>query len=177
VNLTNKPQVEFDENAVLNFNVYLNAPGFYDNSNLRQFYTRSKILKFSNTTGNKRAGQLSLSNKIPAYKTSETYKPGMLALNAGNQAFEAIKGSSPPVQQDTAQAQYWSPVTDNIPFVNQADLSDNTSHDTCFALISISLQKNLPNDFGLLRKSAQKTKDNTILGKDYIIHFKDKGSE
>jgi len=172
VNVVNKPLVNFDENVTLKFRIILNSSRFFDNSNLRRYYTKPKILSFGNESGNKLNLLLSLSNKIQAYKTSETYRTGMLTVNAGNLTFEAIKDHDPVHPQNTTKNQYWKHVADQVQFVNQADLIINTTDENCFALVSISFKKNLTNQFSLLKKSNVAAEDNTILGKDYIIHFK-----
>lgn len=174
VNVVNKPLVIFDENVTLKFRIILNSSMFFDTSNLRRYYSNPKILHFGNETGNKLNSLLSLSNKIPAYKTSETYRTGMLTQNAGNLTFEAIKDSDPAHPQNTAKTQFWKHITNQVQFVNQADLVNNTSGEKCFALISVSFKKNLSNQFSLLKKSSVVAEDNTILGKDYLIHFKNK---
>ncbi len=170
--IENKPLVSFDENVTLNFRVFLNSQRFFDNSNLRFYYARPAILRFGNDSGNKQNALLSLSNKIPSYKTSDTYITGMLTVNGGNLSFEAIKESDPAHPQNTTKIQYWKHVTDSVQYVNQSDLVNNTEDKKCFALISISFKKNLTNQFSLLRKSNVAANDNTILGKDYLIHFK-----
>ena len=172
VNVVNKPLVIFDENVTLTFRIILNSSRFFDNSNLRRYYAKPNILRFGNDSGNKLSALLSLSNKIPVYKTTETYKSGMLAVNAGSLTFEAIKDSDPAHVQNTTKAQFWQHVTDNVQYVNQADMIENKADEKCFALVSVSFKKNLANQFSLLKKSAVAADDNTILGKDYLIHFK-----
>jgi hypothetical protein len=172
VNVVNKPLVSFNENVVLNFRIVINSSRFFNNSNLRRYYSTNKILRFGNDSGNKRDALLSLSNKIPAYKSSEVYKPGMLTTNTSNLSFEAIKESDPAHPQNTTKTQFWIHISDNIQFVNQADLVNNSADEKCFALISVSFKKNLANQFSLLRKSNVVAEDNTILGKEYLIHFK-----
>ena len=171
VNVVNKPLVIFDENVTLAFRIILNSSRFFDSSNLRRYYSKPTILRFGNDSGNKLSALLSLSNKIPVYKTTETYKTGMLAVNAGSLTFEAIKDSGPASVQNTTKTQFWKHVTDSVQFANQGDLMDNKKDEKCFALISISFKKNLTNQFSLLKKSNA-ADDNTILGKDYLIHFK-----
>lgn len=170
--IVNKPLVGFGENVTLVFRVFLNSSRFFDNSNLRCYYSKPNILNFSNNSGNKINALLSLSVKIPAYKNSETYKPGMLAVNNGGLSFEALKDSDTAHPQNTTKTQYWKHVTDSVQYVNQGDLEKNEDDEKCFALISISFKKNLTNQFSLLKKSNVVADDNTILGKDYIIHFK-----
>lgn len=170
--VVNKPLVIFNETDTLTFRITVNASRFYDRSNLRLYYSKPGILHFGNDSGNKQDALLSLSAKIPLYKNTQTYKPGMLVTNAGNLTFEAIKESSPANPQNTTKAQYWKHVTDQVQFVNQADIIQNTTDENCFALVSIVFKKNLPNQFSLLRKSAVAADDNTILGKEYIIRFK-----
>ncbi len=170
--IVNKPLVGFDENVTLTFRVFLNSQRFYDTSNLRRYYSKPGILNFSNNSGNKLNALLSLSVKIPAYKNTETYKTGMLAVNNGGLSFEALKDSDSAHPQNTTKNQFWKHVTDSVQYVNQGDLVNNTSDEKCFALISISFKKNLSNQFSLLKKSNVAADDNTILGKDYIIHFK-----
>ncbi len=174
VNIINKPLVGFNENDMLTFRIMVNSARFFDSSNLRLYYSNPGILRFGNDSGNKKDALLSLSAKIPAYKNSETYKPGMLVTNTGNLTFEAIKESSPGNPQNTTKTQYWKHVTDQVQFVNQSDVVRNTAGENCFALVSISFQKNLANQFSLLRKSAVAADDNTILGKEYLIRFKQK---
>lgn len=172
VNVTNKPLVTFDENTVLTFKIFINSARFLNNSNLRRFDTKDKILKFGNDSGNKRDALLSLSHKIPAYKTSDTYNMGMLVTNPGNLSFEAIKDSDPAHPQNTTKIQFWRHITDFVQYVNQADLVNDTNGEKCFGLIKISFKKNLANDFSLLKKSNVAAQNNLILGKEYIIHFK-----
>ncbi len=172
VAVTNKPLVTFDENTVLTFKIFINSARFLNNSNLRRFDTKDKILKLGNDSGNKRDALLSLSQKIPAYKTSDTYTTGMLVTNAGNLSFEAIKDSDPAHPQNTTKIQFWSHITDFVQYVNQADLVTDTKDEKCFGLISISFKKNLTNDFSLLKKSNVAAQNNLILGKEYLIHFK-----
>lgn len=172
VNVVNKPQVIFNENVTLTLRLNLVSTRFFDNSNLRRYYASPKILRFGNDSGNKLDALLSLSQKIPSYKNTETYKTGMLVSNASNLTFEAIKESAPPQSQNTTKTQFWKHITDNVPFVSQADLLTNINEEKCFALILISFKKNLPNQFSLLKKSNVAADDNTILGKEYIIHFK-----
>jgi hypothetical protein len=172
VNVVNKPLVSFDENVRLKFRIILNSSRFFDNSNLRRYYSKPEILSFGNDSGNKFNLLLSLSNKIPAYKASETYRTGMLTVNAGNLTFEAIKDSDPVHPQNTSKNQFWKHVPDQVQFVSQADLINNTTDEKCFALVSVSFKKNLTNQFSLLKKSNVAAEDNTILGKDYLIHFK-----
>jgi hypothetical protein len=172
VNVVNKPLVSFDENVTLKFRIILNSSSFFDNTNLRRYYSKPNILHFGNDSSNKLNLLLSLSNKIPAYKTSETYRTGMLTVNAGNLTFEAIKDSDPAHPQNTTKNQFWKHVVDQVQFVNQADLIVNTTDEKCFALITVSFKKNLTNQFSLLKKSNVAAEDNTILGKDYLIHFK-----
>ena len=172
VNVVNKPLVIFNENVTLTFRIMLNSSRFFDNSNLRRYCANPNILRFGNDSGNKLSTLLSLSNKIPNYKNSETYKTGMLAVNAGNLTFEAIKNSDPAQPQNTTKTQFWKHVTDNVQYVNQADLKNNTTDENCFALVSVSFKKNLTNQFSLLKKSNVVADDNTILGKDYLVHFK-----
>lgn len=172
VNVVNKPLINFDEKTILNFRIYIQSPQFVNTSNLRRYYSKDKYLRFGNDSGNKRDEILSLSHKIPAYKTSEIYKPGMLVTNSGDQSFEAIKESDPVHPQNTTKIQFWSHITDFVQYANQSDLINDTTEEKCFALISISFKKNLTNKFSLLKKSAVVAEDNTILGKDYIIHFK-----
>ena len=170
----NKPLVNFDENVTLTFRIILNSKRFFDNSNLRMYYSTPKILRLGNDSGNKLDALLSLSTKIPSYKNSNVYKPGMLVTNAGNLSFEALKDSDPANPQNTTKIQYWRHVTDTVQYVTQADLIENKTGEKCFALISISFKKNLTNQFSLLKKSIVVADDNTILGKDYIIRFKNK---
>jgi hypothetical protein len=170
--VTNKPLVTFDENTVLTFKIFINSARFLNNSNLRRFDTKDKILKLGNDSGNKRDALLSLSQKIPTYKTSDTYSTGMLVTNAGNLSFEAIKDSDPAHPQNTTKIQFWSHITDFVQYVNQADLVTDTKDEKCFGLISISFKKNLKNDFSLLKKSNVAAQNNLILGKEYLIHFK-----
>ncbi len=172
VTVVNKPQVNFDENTVLNFRIFINSSRFINSSNLRRFDSKDKILKFGNDSGNKKDALLSLSRKIPAYNTAETYKIGMLATNASNQSFEAINESDPAHPQNTTKIQFWRHITDFVQYVNQADLANDTCEEKCFGLISISFKKNLTNDFSLLKKSNAVAQNNLILGKEYIIHFK-----
>ena len=174
VNVINKPLVGFNENHSLTFRIVIHASRFFDSSNLRLYYSNPGILRFGNESGNKKDALLSLSAKIPAYKNTETYKPGMLVTNTRNLAFEAIRDSSPANPQNTTKTQYWKHVTDQVQYVNQADVVRNTAGENCFALISISFRKNLANQFSLLRKSAVAADDNTILGKEYLIRFKQK---
>jgi TPP-dependent 2-oxoacid decarboxylase len=96
----------------------------------------------------------------------------MLATSAANQSFEAIKDSDPAHPQNTTKIQFWSHITDFVQYVNQADLVNDTTGEKCFGLIKISFKKNLTNDFSLLKKSNVAAQDNLILGKEYIIHFK-----
>ena len=170
--IENKPLVNFDENTVLNLRISLNSSRFLNNSNLRRFHSKDKILKLGNESGNKRDSLLSLSCKIPAYETAETYKIGMLVTNASGQSFEAIKDSNPVHPQNTTKIQFWSHVTDFDQYVNQADLINDTTNEKCFGLISISFNKNLSNEFSLLKKSNLVAQNNLILGKEYIIYFK-----
>lgn len=172
VTITNKPLVTFDENTVFTFKIFINSARFLNNSNLRRFAANDKILKFGNDSGNKRDMLLYLSQKIPAYKTSDTYRTGMLVTNPGNLSFEAIKDSDPTHPQNTTKIQFWSHITDFVQYVNQADLVNDTIGEKCFGLISISFKKNLANDFSLLKKSSTATQNNLILSKEYIIHFK-----
>jgi len=172
VNVVNKPLVTFDENAILTFKIFINSARFLNSSNLRRFDTKDKILKFGNDSGNKRDALLSLSQKIPAYKTSDTYKTGMLVTNPGNLSFEAIKESDPAHPQNTTKIQFWSHITDFVQYVNQADLVNDINGEKCFGLIKISFKKNLTNDFSLLKKSSTAAQNNLILGKEYIIHIK-----
>jgi len=172
VNVVNKPLVIFNENVTLTFRIILNSSRFFDNSDLRRYYANPNILHFGNDSGNKLNALLSLSNKIPVYKTSGTYKTGMLAMNAGSQTFEAIQDNDPAHVQNTTKTQFWKHVTDNVQYVNQADLNNNTTNEKCFALVSVSFKKNLANQFSLLKKSNVVADDNTILGKDYLVHFK-----
>jgi hypothetical protein len=168
----NKPLVTFDENTFLTFKIFINSARFLNSSNLRRFDSNDKILKFSNDSGNKRDALLSLSKKIPAYKTAETYKTGMIVTNASNLSFEAIKDSDPAHPQNTTKIQFWSHITDFVQYVNQSDLANDTSGEKCFGLIKISFKKNLTNDFSLLKKSNVAAQSNLILSKEYIIHFK-----
>jgi hypothetical protein len=172
VSVTNKPLVAFEENTVLTFKIFINSARFLNNSNLRRFDSKDKTLKFGNDSGNKRDALLSLSQKIPAYKTSDTYNTGMLVTNTGNLSFEAIKDSDPAHPQNTTKTQFWSHITDFVQFVNQADLANDATGEKCFGLISISFKKNLTNDFSLLKKSNVAAQNNLILGKEYLIHFK-----
>jgi hypothetical protein len=172
VNIVNKPLVNFDENTILTFKIFIHSARFLNNSNLRRFDTKDKILKFGNDSGNKRDALLSLSKKIPAYKTAETYKTGMLVTNPGNLSFEAIKDSDPAHPQNTTKIQFWRHITDFVQYVNQADLVNDTNGEKCFGLIQISFKKNLTNDFSLLKKSSTVAQNNLILGKEYLIHFK-----
>jgi len=172
VNVVNKPLVTFNENITLTFRIILNSSRFFDSSNLRRYYSKPKMLRFGNDSGNKFNLLQALSKKIPVYKTSETYKTGMLTVNAGSLTFEAIQDSDPAHVQNTTKTQFWKHVTDNVQFVSQADLINNTTDEKCFALVMISFKKNLSNQFSLLRKSNAVADDNTIPGKDYIIHFK-----
>jgi hypothetical protein len=172
VNIVNKPLISFDENTILTFKILINSARFLNNSNLRRFDTKDKILKFGNDSGNKQNAFLALSQKIPVYKTADTYLTGMLATNAANQSFEAIKDSDPAHPQNTTKIQFWSHITDFVQYVNQADLVNDTTDEKCFGLIKISFKKNLTNDFSLLKKSNVAAQNNLILGKEYIIHFK-----
>ena len=172
VNVINKPLVTFNENTILTFKIFINSARFLNNSNLRRFDTKDKILKFGNDSGNKRNALLSLSQKIPAYKTSDTYSTGMLVTNPGNLSFEAIKDSDAAHPQNTTKIQFWSHITDFVQYVNQADLVSDTNGEKCFGLIRISFKKSLTNDFSLLKKSTIAAQNNLILGKEYIIHFK-----
>lgn len=174
VNIINKPLVGLSENDTLTFRITILSSRFFDSSNLCLYYTNPGILRFGNDSGNKKDALLSLSSKIPAYKTTETYKPGMLVTNTGNLTFEATRESSPANPQNTTKTQYWKHVTDQVQFVNQADIVANASGENCFALILISFKKNLSNQFSLLRKSAVAAEDNTIPGKEYLIRFKKK---
>jgi hypothetical protein len=172
VNVVNKPLVIFNENVTLTFRIILNSSRFFDNSNLRMYYANPNILRFGNDSGNKLSTLFSLSNIIPVYKTSGSYKIGMLAMNAGSETFEAIQDSDPAHVQNTTKTQFWKHVTDNVQYVNQADLNNNTTDEKCFALVSVSFKKNLTNQFSLLNTSNVVADDNTILGKDYLVHFK-----
>jgi hypothetical protein len=171
-NIVNKPLVSFNENGTLNLRITINASRFFDNSNLRRYYSNTMILRFGNDSGNKVDELLSLSVKIPAYKTSGFYQPGMLTTSTSNLSFEALKDSDPSHPQNTSKTGYWKHVTDFVQYVNQADLINNPTDEKVFALIVVSFRKDLANQFGLLRKSMVDDEDNTILGKDYIIHFK-----
>ena len=170
--IVNKPLVDFNENVTLTFRVFLNSSRFFKNSNFRRYYSKPNILHFGNDSGNKLNALLSLSVKIPVYKNTEIYKTGMLAVNNGGLSFETLQDSDNAHPQNTTKTQYWKHVTDFVQYVNQGDLVENTDDEKCFALISISFKKNLTNQFSLLKKSTVAANDNTILGKEYIIHFK-----
>lgn len=172
VTIENKPMINLNEDATLTFRIIMNSSRFFDNSNLRGYYSNIKILRFGNNSGNKLNEFLSLSNKIPPYKTSEVYKPGMMTINTGGLSFEALKESNPDHPQNTTKTQFWKHVTDSVQYVNQADLVNNLTDEKCFALVSVSFKKNLSNEFSLLKKSNVAEEDNTIPGKDYLIHFK-----
>jgi hypothetical protein len=171
-NVINKPLVTFDEGTTLDFLVSINAQRFLDRSNLRRYFSDRKILHFGNDSGNKLDALLSLSAKIPPWKTSEIYKTGMLTANSTDQTFEAIRESDPSHPQNTTKILYWSHVTDHVQYVNQADLEDDSAERRCFAVISVSFKKNLPAKFSLLKKSSVAAEDNTILNKEYLVHFK-----
>ena len=176
VNVVNKPLIPFNENTVLTFKIFLASARFLNTSNLRRFDSKDKILSFGNDSGNKRGALLSLSQKIPAYKTSDTFKTGMLVTNAGNLSFEALRDSDPSQPQNTTKTQYWTRITDFVQYVNQADLVNDTDDQQCFGVIRISFKKNLANDFSLLRKSNVAAQNDLILGKEYLIHFKTNAS-
>ncbi len=176
VNIINKPLVKFNENETLTFRIVLNSARFFDNSNLRLYYSGVNILRFGNDSGNKRNALLSLSNKIPAYNPAEVYRPGMFSVNAGNHLFEAIRDNDPADPRDTTDIRYWKPITNFVQYVSQADLSTIAHDKKTFALISISFRKNLTGQFSLLQKSNDADRNNTILHKEYLIHFKNRSA-
>lgn len=168
--ILNKPLVDFDESKSMVFNLIINSGRFSDTSNIRSFYPGNSILAFGNDSGNKQNSVLSLTKRLPAYKTSDSYLPGMLVTNASNQTFLALKESGPTNPKNTTNLQYWRPI-DQAPYVSQSDLSTITGKPIPFATITVSFRKNLPNDFGLLKKSTSAAQNNLILGKDYVLHF------
>jgi hypothetical protein len=168
----NKPLVRFDENSVLNFRINLKYSGFFDHSNLRRLDKNGKIFRFGNDSGNELNNLLFLSHEIPAYSSANDYKIGMLVTNVANNSFEAIRESSSADPHNTTENQFWQDITDFVQYVNQDDLVLDTEEDKSFASIKISFDKDLPNSFSLLEKSDDDEIDNTILGRDYLIHFK-----
>jgi hypothetical protein len=95
--ILNKPLVDFDESRSMVFNLIINSGRFTDTSNIRSFYPGNSILAFGNDSGNKQNSVLSLTKRLPAYKSSDTYLPGMLVTNASGQAFLALKEVVHPV--------------------------------------------------------------------------------
>jgi hypothetical protein len=172
VTTENKPLINFDENSNLNFRLTINSGHFIDNSNLRLFETKKKIFTFSNNSGNKQNMQFFLSKNIPLYNAAENYITGMLVVDGADNLFEAIRESKATDAHDTTENQFWKDVTDFIQYVSQRDLVSDSENEKCFAKITISFQKNLANDFSLLKKSINPIEDNSIKGKDYLIHFK-----
>ncbi len=168
----NKPLIHFDENTVLNFKMTLKSPEFFNHTNLRRFETHNKIFSFGNDSGNKHNSLFFLSKKIPAYNAANDYLIGMLVTDAVDHTFEAIKESSAVDPHGTAESDFWSDITDFVQYVNQEDLVADTNGDKSFGVLKISFNKELQNDFSLLLKSNDPGLDNTILGKDYVIHFK-----
>lgn len=168
----NKPLVTFDENSVLNFRLNIKSPGFLDNSNIRRLDRTNKIYRFGNDSGNKHNSLFFLSKEIPAYNAGDDYKIGMLVTDAVEHTFEAIKESNTGDPHNTTESDYWLDITDFVQYVNQADLTPDADEDKSFGAIKISFDKDLPNEFSLLEKSGNAEEDNTILGKDYLIHFK-----
>lgn len=172
VTAVNKPLINFDENAHLSYRITINSDHFINNSNLRLFNSKNKIFTFSNNSGNKQNTLFYLSKNIPLYNAAENYQAGMLVVDSADNLFEAIKESKATDAHDTTENQFWKDVTDFIQYVSQRDLVSDSENERCFAKITISFQKNLVNDFSLLKKSIDPVEDNTIKGKDYIIHFK-----
>lgn len=172
IEVINKPLVAFNEKATLRFSILLNSARFFDRSNLRFYYTGPGILSFGNDSGNKRNALLSLSAKIPAYDPSAVYRRGMFTINAGNQLFEAIQDNDSTDPKNTSNHQYWKHLAAYVQYVNQADIHHIDNGHRPFALVSISFRKNLTNKFSLLQKSNDPGVNNTILHKEYLIHFK-----
>jgi len=176
VDVINKPLVKLNVNDTLTFRIVLNSARFFDNSNLRLYYSGVNILRFGNDSGNKRNALLSLSNKIPAYDPAEVYRPGMFVVTSGNRLFEAIRDNDPADPRNTTDTRYWKSITSFVQYVSQADLSTIEHDEKSFALISISFRKNLTGQFSLLQKSNDADLNNTILHKEYLIHFKNRSS-
>jgi hypothetical protein len=168
----NKPLVRFDENSVLNLRINLKYSGFFDHSNLRRLDKNGKIFRFGNSSGTELNNLLYLSHEIPAYSSANDYQVGMLVINATNNSFEAIQESSSADPHNTTENQFWQDITDFVKYVNQHDLVVDSDADKSFGAIKISFDKDLPNSFSLLEKSDDDEIDNTILGRDYLIHFK-----
>jgi hypothetical protein len=168
----NKPLVTFNENTILNFRINLKYSGFFDHSNLRRLDKNGKIFRFGNNSGNEINNLFYLSHEIPEYDAAIDYKIGMLVIDGANHSFEAIQESNPSDPHNTTENQFWQDITDFVQYVNQEDLVIDSQEDKSFAAIKISFDKDLPNSFSLLEKSDDDELDNTILGKDYLIHFK-----
>jgi len=170
--IENKPLVTFNESTILNFRINLKYSGFFDHSNLRRLGKNGKIFRFGNNNGNELNNLFYLSQEIPEYDAAIDYKIGMLVIDGTNHSFEAIQGSSPSDPHNTTENQFWQEITDLVQYVNQEDLVIDIEEDKSFAIIKISFDKDLPNSFSLLEKSDDDEFDNTILGKDFLIHFK-----
>jgi hypothetical protein len=168
----NKPLITFDEDSVLTFALNIKSSEFLDTSNLRRLIRTGKIYRVGNDSGNKQNVLFFLSKEIPAYDASEDYQVGMLVSDAFDHTFEAIKESSDEDPHNTTETDFWEDITDFVQYVNQQDLESDTGELKSFGVIKIFFDKDLANDFSLLKKSNDPEEDNTILGKDYIIHFK-----
>ena len=172
VTTENKPLIQFDESEFLSFIITLNSGNFLNSSNLRLYNLNQKTFRFGNDSGNKQNTEFYLSKKIPAYDAAQSYIPGMLVTDATLHTFEAILNNGPANVHNTTENQFWKAIAETDQYVNQADLINTPGNDRCFAVIKISFLKNLANQFSFLKKSNIPAEDNKILGKDYIIHFK-----
>jgi len=168
----NKPLITFDEDSILTFTINIKSQKFLDESNLRRLVRTNKIYRFGNDSGNKHNILFFLSKEIPPYDANLDYQVGMLVTDAFDHTFEAIKESSAADPHNTTETDFWEDITDFVQYVNQEDLAGDTEELKSFGVIKILFDKDLANDFSLLKKSNDPEEDNIILGKDYIIHFK-----
>lgn len=169
----NKPLITFDEETVLNFKIQIKSQRFLDTSNLRRIVRDGKLYHFGNDGGNKHNVLFFLSKPIPAYNSANEYQVGMLVTDTFDHTFEALQESGPADPHNTTETGFWMDITDFVQYVNQEDLTPDSDQTGGFGSIGISFDKDLPDDFSLLKKSNDPEEDNTILGKEYIIHFKD----
>jgi len=167
-----KPLITFDEDSTLTFTINIKSQKYLDESNLRRLERTNKIYRFGNDSGNKHNVLFFLSREIPPYNAARDYQVGMLVTDTFDHTFEAIQESSGADPHNTTETDFWEDITDFVQYVSQEDLAVDTEELKSFGVIKIFFDKDLANDFSLLKKSNDPEEDNTILGKEYIIHFK-----
>lgn len=115
-----KPVASFLPHQQLSFYLILDNPHFYNISNV-SFQPSARRYYFTNLKNNRTGGKSYLTAKMTQYNSSNNYPIGSLAVNAGNEVYEAIRASNSGNPHGLADTAYWVKKT-AAQYANEADL-------------------------------------------------------